>query len=172
MTAISTIESFTPANIEVTGKTKTERQLSVVHNASAYTKMALVNIKGKVGQLARNGLANGGITAVAKQAAFPSCNYRPVGEYFAAVLGEPMFISNRATFESLPDQMEARIAKAKLGKNGGYITDKKTGIEKPGAALARALELKAAAVEMVAAAKMFTEEAKAAQAANKQALTA
>ena len=168
---MSQIANITPANIQVFGKTKTERSLSVVQQATAYTKMALCNAKGKVGQTARAGLANGGIMAVAKQAAYPTCNYVPAGEYFAAILGEPMFISNRATFESLADQMEARIAKAKLAKNGGYVTDKKTGAEKPGATLARAMELKAAAVEMIAAAKQFTEEFKA-KAAESKALTA
>lgn len=159
------VAQFTPASINVFGKTKSERQLSVVNTASAYTKMALVNAKGKVGQTARAGLANGGIMAVAKQAAYPTCNYVPAGEYFAAQLGEPMFISNRATFESLPDQMEARIQRAKLSKSGGYVIDKKTGAQKPNAALSKAMELKAAAIEMVAAAKQFTEEAKAKQAA-------
>lgn len=159
------IEQFTPAIVNVTGKTKTERQLSVVQDSSPYTKMALANAKGKMGQAARNGIANGGIQAIAKQAAFPSCNYKPVGEYFAAQLGEPMVISNRAAFESLPDQFEARIMKTKLSKTGGFVTDKKTGALKPGATLAKLMELKAVAVEMVASATEFTAEAKAKQAA-------
>jgi hypothetical protein len=159
------IATFTPAIINVTGKTKTERQLSVVQDSSPYTKMALANAKGKMGQAARNGIANGGIQALAKQAAWPSCNYRPVGEYFAAQLGEPMVISNRAAFESLPDQFEARIMKAKLSKNGGYVTDKKTGAQKAGATLAKLMELKAVATDMVADAESYTADAKAQQAA-------
>jgi hypothetical protein len=162
---IMQIEKFTPALVNVYGKTKTERQLSVVQDASPYTKMALANAKGKVGVAARNGIANGGIQAVAKQAAFPSCNYKPAGEYFAAQLGEPIVISNRAGFESLPDQFEARIMKAKMSKTGGYVTDKKTGALKAGATLAKLMELKAVAIEMVAAATEFTAEAKAQQAA-------
>jgi hypothetical protein len=159
------IANFTPALINVFGKTKAERQLSVVQDASPYTKMALANAKGKMGQAARNGIAFGGVQAIAKQAAFPSCNYKPAGEYFAAQLGEPMVISNRAGFESLPDQFEARIMKAKLSKSGGYVTDKKTGALKAGATLAKLMELKAVATEMVASAKEFTEDAKAQQAA-------
>lgn len=159
------LATFTPAIVNVSGKTKTERQLSVVHDASPYTKMALANAKGKMGQAARNGIANGGIQAIAKQAAWPSCNYKPSGEYFAAQLGEPMVISNRAGFESLPDQFEARIMKAKMSKSGGMVTDKKTGALKAGATLAKLMELKAVATEMVASAKEFTADAKAQQSA-------
>lgn len=163
------LAQFTPAIINVTGKTKTDRQLSVVNHASGYTKMALANAKGKVGLAARNGIANGGIQAIAKQAAFPSCNYKPVGEYFAAQLGEPMVISNRAAFESLADQFEARIMKIKMSKTGGMVEDKKTGALKPSASHAKMLELKAVAIEMVASAEYFTNEAKAKQAEAKQA---
>jgi hypothetical protein len=162
---IMELATFTPALVNVYGKTKTERQLSVVQDSSPYTKMALANAKGKMGQAARNGIANGGLVALAKQAAWPSCNYRPVGEYFAAQLGEPMVISNRAAFESLPDQFEARIMKAKMAKNGGYTTDKKTGSLKAGATLAKFMELKAVATEMVANAEAYTAEAKAARSA-------
>ena len=162
------LATFTPAIINVTGKTKSERQVSVITYASGYTKMALANAKGKVGIAARNGIASGGIQAIAKQAAFPSCNYKPVGEYFAAQLGEPMVISNRAAFESLADQFEARIMKIKMSKTGGYVTDKKTGAEKAGATLAKAMELKAVAIELVAAAEYFTSEAKAKQAEQAQ----
>ena len=169
---IMELATYTPALINVIGKTKSERQLSVVNHASGYTKMALANAKGKVGQAARNGIANGGIQAIAKQAAFPSCNYKPVGEYFAAQLGEPMVISNRAAFESLADQFEARIMKIKMSKNGGYVVDKKTGADKVGATLAKAMELKAIAIELVASAEYFSNEAKATQAQAKQALTA
>jgi hypothetical protein len=159
------LATFTPAMVNVYGKTKTERQLSVVQDASAYTKMALANAKGKVGIAARNGIANGGIQAIAKQAAWPTCNYKPAGEYFAAQLGEPMVISNRAAFESMADQFEARIMKVKLSKSGGYTTDKKTGALKANATLSKLMELKANAVDMVAAAQEFTDEAKAKRAA-------
>lgn len=159
------VAQFTPAMVNVYGKTKTERQLSVVQDASPYTKMALANAKGKMGQAARNGIANGGVQAIAKQAAYPTCNYKPAGEYFAAQLGEPIVISNRAGFESLPDQFEARIMKAKMSKSGGYTTDKKTGALKANATLSKLMELKAIATEMVASAKEFTIEAKAQQAA-------
>ena len=159
------LATFTPAIVNVYGKTKTERQLSVVQDSSPYTKMALANAKGKVGVAARNGIANGGVQAIAKQAAWPTCNYKSAGEYFAAQLGEPMVISNRAAFESLADQFEARIMKVKASKSGGYTTDKKTGALKANATLAKMMELKAVATEMVANAQAFTDEAKAKRAA-------
>jgi len=164
MSNVQTVESFTPAIINVEGKTKSERQLSVVYNASGYTKMALANAKGKMGLAARNGIANGGLQAVAKQAAFPSCNYKPAAEYFAARMGKAFVISNRASFESLPDQFEMAIMAAKMAKNGGYVTDKKTGAQKPSAAHATALELRAIAVDMIAQAAQYTADAKAKQA--------
>lgn len=160
------LANYTPAIIEVVGKTKTERSLSVVHHASPYTKMALANAKGKIGLAARAGIANGGLQALAKAAAWPTCNYKPAGEYFAAQLGEPIVINNRAAFESLADQFEARIMKAKMSKSGGYTTDKKTGAQKPNATLSKLMELKAAAVEMVASAEHFGAEAKSKQGQN------
>ena len=160
MSNIQTTESFTPAIIHVEGTTKSERQLSVVHHASGYTKMALANAKGKMGQAARAGIANGGLQAIAKQAAWPHCNYKPAAEYFAARLGKDFVISGRSTFESLADLFEMNIMAAKQTKNGGYVTDKKTGALKPSAAHALGLELKAIAVEMIEQAAQYTADAK------------
>jgi hypothetical protein len=159
MSNIQSIET-TPAIINVTGATKSERQLSVVYAASGYTKMALANSKGKVGVAARNGLANGGLQAIAKQAAWPHCNYKPAAEYFAARLGKDFVISGRSTFESLADLFEMNIMAAKQAKNGGYVTDKKTGALKPSAAHALGMELKAIAVEMIEQAAQYTADAK------------
>lgn len=150
-----------PAIINVEGATKTERQLSVIHNASNATRLALANAKGKVGLAARSGIAGLGLSNIAKAAAWPTCNYNPVAEYFAAQLGEPMCITNRAGFESLADQFEARLMKVKLSKSGGYTTDKKTGIQKPNATMTKLMELKAVATELVAAAQQLSEQAKA-----------
>lgn len=166
--------TFKPAIVNVDGKTKTERQLSVVNHASSAARLALANAKGKVGAAARNGIAGLGLGNIAKAAAWPTCNYLPVAEYFAAQLGEPMCITNRAGFESLADQFEARIMKIKLSKSGGYTTDKKTGIQKANATLAKAMELKAIAVELVEVAKEISDEnkAEAAEAKAQAALTA
>jgi hypothetical protein len=153
---MSQITEFSPAIITVSGATKLEKQLSVVNYASPSTRMALANATGKMGIAARNGIANGGLNGIAKQSSMG--NYKPAAEYFAARLGQGFVISSRSTFESLADQMEARIMQAKSAKNGGYVTDKKTGGQKPSAAHALALELKAISVELVSVAADFATQ--------------
>ena len=66
-------------------------------------------------------------------------------------LGEPIVITNRASFESLPDFFEARIMKAKLGKNDGMRIDKKTNAMVSGSKLATELELKSMVVNIIRA---------------------
>ena len=88
-------------------------------------------------------------------------NYKPLAEMIAIRLGEPIFISNRASFESLPDVFHARIAKVKLSKNSGYVTDKKTGTLKPGAKLAAEMELLDLCSRTIAAVAQFHAERKA-----------
>lgn len=148
MSEIQNIDvDFSPAIINVSGANKSERQLSVAHHASGAAKMALSNQKGKLGAAVRAGVASAGLQAIAKAAS--NANYKPLAEYLAARLGEDFVISNRASFNSLPDQFEMRIMKAKQAKNGGYVMDKKTGAMKPSAAHALALELKATCVEVI-----------------------
>ena len=151
-----TTTSFAPAIVDVTGSTKVERQLSVVSQCDGYTKMALANAKGKLGLAVRNGVANGGLMGIAKQAS--NGNYKPCAEYIAARTGKPFVISSRASFESLADQFEMSIMAAKSAKNGGYVLDKKTGAHKPSATHALALELKAIAIELIANAAAFHAE--------------
>ena len=151
-----TTTSFAPAIVDVTGSTKVERQLSVVAQCDGYTKMALANAKGKLGLAVRNGVANGGLMGIAKQAS--NGNYKPCAEYIAARTGKPFVISGRASFQSLPDQFEMSIMAAKSAKNGGYVLDKKTGAHKPSATHALALELKAIAIELIANAESFHAE--------------
>jgi hypothetical protein len=148
--------SFAPAIVDVTGSTKVERQLSVVAQCDGYTKMALANAKGKLGLAVRNGVANGGLMGIAKQAS--NGNYKPCAEYIAARTGKPFVISSRASFESLADQFEMSIMAAKSAKNGGYVLDKKTGAHKPSATHALALELKSIAIELIANAAAFHAE--------------
>ena len=151
-----TTTSFAPAIVDVIGKTKVERQLSVVSQCDGYTKMALANAKGKLGLAVRNGVANGGLMGIAKQAS--NGNYKPCAEYIAARTGKPFVISGRASFQSLPDQFEMSIMAAKSAKNGGYVLDKKTGAHKPSATHALALELKSIAIELIANAEAFHAE--------------
>jgi len=155
--------TYAPAIINVEGKTKTERQLSVIHHASTQTKMALASAKGKVGVAARSGIAYNGLKAIAQAAS--KNNYKPAAEYFAARLGQPMVITNRASFDSLPDVFEAMVMKSKMAKNGGYTECKKTGAMKPSAAMALAMELKAIAVELIADKESFVAEAREGQVA-------
>ena len=151
-----TTTSFAPAIVDVIGKTKVERQLSVVSQCDGYTKMALGNAKGKLGLAVRNGVANGGLMGIAKQAS--NGNYKPCAEYIAARTGKPFVISSRASFESLADQFEMSIMAAKSAKKGGYVLHKKTGAHKPSATHALALELKAIAIELIANAAAFHAE--------------
>lgn len=154
---------YAPAIVNVEGKTKTERQLSVVHQASAQAKLALANSKGKVGVAARNGIAMTGLKEIARAAA--RNNYKPAADYFAARTGKPFVISNRASFDALPDQFEMSIMAAKSSKTGGYTTDKKTGLSKPSATLALAMELKAIAIELIADKEAFIAQARTEKAA-------
>ena len=134
----------------VEGKTATERRVSIVQQASTAATMALVADRGAAGKTARANIAFTGLDAIATAASH--ANYRPVAEYFAAELGESFVVRRRADFEALPSRMEELVLKAKRAKNGGMRTDKKTGVQVPGATLARALRLHGVAVNLVATA--------------------
>jgi hypothetical protein len=155
--------SFAPAIINVEGKTKVERQLSVARTASGAAQIAMVKAKGKLGAAIRDGISRGALDGLAVAAS--NANYRPIAEYIAAMLGEPIVVTNRASFEALPDQLEARIMKAKLSKSGGYTVDKKTGIQKPNATLTLLMTLKAECVEVAAKAAELVAKRQAERAA-------
>lgn len=166
------LSTAAPAIIDVQGKTKSERQMSVVTQASAVTLAALCDSKGKVGNAVREAFSRDGLRGVTRAAAWPTCNYRPMGEYLAARLGEPMVISNRASFNALPDMLESRIMKVKLSKSEGMTTDKKTGALKPNATLSLLMRLKSECVDAIELANELSIEAKAKSDAAKQAITA
>lgn len=151
--------TIAPVSILVEGKTKVERQTSVVRVASATALTACLTLKGKVGNAIRESGARAGLTDVVNAAC--NSNYKPLAEMIAIRLGEPIFISNRSSFESLPDTFQARIAKCALSKNGGYVTDKKTGALKPGAKLAAEMELLDLCQRTIAAVAKYHEERKA-----------
>jgi hypothetical protein len=155
--------SFAPARVIVTGATAAERKLSALDGASAATLMALSGAKGDVGKAARSFSAKEGQARIAHAAS--NANYRPVAEYLSAQLGEGFVISNRASFESLPDQFEQRIMKIKSAKNQGYRIDK-NGCQAPTAALALAMTLKAECVDIIA----YVADAFAKRAANRVAI--
>lgn len=131
--------TISPVSIMVSGSTKAERQISVVRTASSTALTACINMKGTAGKEIRNSAATAGMVDVARHAA--TGNYRPLAEVLSIRTGEPILISSRATFEALGDIFQTRVYQAKLAKNGGYTTDKKTGTLVPGARLKQAQEL-------------------------------
>jgi hypothetical protein len=125
------IVEFAPASSVVSGKTMTERKLSVLAGASFEAVTYLAGQNGKVGKTARDGLAmhaEGFIASAARRG-----NYKPLCEALAGLLGESVSISNRASYEGLVDRFNDRLMDLSLAKNGGYTVDKKTGLSKPNA---------------------------------------
>lgn len=153
--------TIAPAIVNVSGKTKVERQVSVVRTASQQALTACLSLKGKVGNAIRASAASAGLLDVA--AACVNSNYKPLAEMLSIRLGEPMVISNRASFESLPDMFEARIMKCKLAKNDGMRLDKKSGALVAGSKLATEMELKAMVTDIIRAVNEYHATRKAEQ---------
>jgi hypothetical protein len=153
--------TMSPAIVNVSGKTKVERQVSVVRIASQQALTACLSLKGKVGNAIRANAASAGLLDVA--AACVNSNYKPLVEMLSIRLGEPMIVSNRASFESLPDLFEARIMKAKLAKNDGMRIDKKSGALVAGSKLAIEMELKALVTDIIRAVNEYHATRKAEQ---------
>jgi hypothetical protein len=153
--------TMSPAIVNVSGKTKVERQVSVVRFASQQALTACLSLKGKVGNAIRANAASAGLLDVA--AACVNSNYKPLVEMLSIRLGEPMIVSNRASFESLPDLFEARIMKAKLAKNDGMRIDKKSGALVAGSKLAVEMELKALVTDIIRAVNEYHATRKAEQ---------
>lgn len=153
--------TMSPAIVNVFGKTKVERQVSVVAIASQQALTACLSLKGKVGNAIRANAASAGLLDVA--AACVNSNYKPLVEMLSIRLGGPMIVSNRASFESLPDLFEARIMKAKLAKNDGMRIDKKSGALVAGSKLAVEMELKALVTDIIRAVNEYHATRKAEQ---------
>lgn len=158
------VATYAPVSIMVIGANVNERKLSVVRVAEGAALTACMDLKGKIGAEIRGNIAEGGLKEVAMQAA--NGNYKPLAQVFAIRTGEPFIISNKGTFEALPDFFEARVAAAKLAKGGGVRLDGKSGLEVPGSKLKLAMELHSLAVKSVAFAKLVAEERKAQQEAD------
>ena len=124
----SAVVDFGTAQVIVTGKTVSEKKLSAVGQASAPALAYLSNQKGKLGKYAREGLAVAGEAMIAKQAR--SGNYKPLTDAIAALTGASLTIRNRAEYDCLGGRFEDALRDL---KNGGYIVDKKTGLDKPSA---------------------------------------
>ena len=112
---------FTPARVQVSGKTTTDKRLSVINTASEATKLFASNMKGKVGDAARGGLQEQGFNMIAGAAA--KGNYRPLAECLAMLQAENINITTRASFESLVDRFDAKMeqleAEGKQYNKGG-----------------------------------------------------
>ncbi len=114
---------FAPARVAVSGKTTTDKRLSVVNTASEATKMFLSSMKGKVGDAARGGLQEQGFNMIATAAAWG--NYKPLAEALATLQAENVNITTRASFESLVDRFDAKMDQLESeGKKYGKGADK------------------------------------------------
>ena len=112
------VVEYAPVNIQVAGKTLTERKLSVIPHASLSAQVFLSNAGGKIGKTARASLTDQGTQMIAKNAR--AGNYKPMAEAIAGLTGESISISSRAGFESLQDRFEDKLFDLSLSKNGGY----------------------------------------------------
>lgn len=125
------IVEYAPACTMVTGKTISDRRLSVLPTASFEAVLYASSRTGKVGKVAREGLAGQSTELIARAAR--RGNYRPLSETLAVMLGESVTISNRASFDALADRFSDRLSDLSLAKNGGYTINKKTGVTMPNA---------------------------------------
>jgi RNA polymerase-binding transcription factor DksA len=122
------VAEFVPACIVVSGKTLTEKKLSVVSQASSAALAYAVNQKGKVKKYACEAMAVASESMIAKHAR--GGNYKPLADAIAMVTGASLSIRNRAEFETLAGRFEDQLIDL---KNGGYVVCKKTGMDKPSA---------------------------------------
>jgi len=122
------VAEFGPAQVIVTGKTVTEKKLSVISQASTAALAFMCNQKGKTGKMAREQTSQAGEAMIAKHAR--GGNYKPLADAIAAITGASLTIRNRAEFETLAGRFEDALRDL---KNDGFIVCKKTGMEKPSA---------------------------------------
>ena len=118
------VASYPPAQVVVCGLTVTEKRLSVVKQASAMSLGFIAGQGGKIGKAAREVSLVDSVGQIGMQA--KSGNYKPLADAIAALTGESLTIANRASFQSLQDRFEDKLRDL---KNGGYVINKKTGVE-------------------------------------------
>lgn len=115
---------FPPAQVVVCGLTVTEKKLSVVKQASSMSLGFLAGQAGKIGKAAREVGVIDSVAQISTQC--KTGNYKPLADAIAALMGESLTISNRAAYQSLQDRFEDKLRDL---KNGGYVVNKKTGVE-------------------------------------------
>lgn len=96
------VAEFGPAEVVVSGKTTTDKRMSVVQSGSTAVRLFASSMKGKVGTEARSGLQMQGMAMIASKAR--QGNYKPLAEALSLITAESIVITNRASFESLKDR--------------------------------------------------------------------
>lgn len=118
------IVEYGPVHIEVTGKTSTERKMSVVDaGVTSITALALSNTKGKLGTALRADMAQRGIEATIHAAA--QGNFRPLAEQLAIGLGTSIVIRSADEFASVGYWLDRELDKVKASKSGGITSSGK-----------------------------------------------
>jgi len=102
--------SMTPIIVNPIGSKMKDRVSSVLATASASTSLALINVRGTIGKLARENAAGQGVVGVIQQAS--NSNYRPMAEWLAIMIGGSVIVRNRAEYEFLPTILDMRIMDA------------------------------------------------------------
>lgn len=107
--------SFIPANIVITGKSMTEKRMSVATVAGTVSSMYIATKKGKAANMARENLGRDSVTAMVKACA--EGNYRPLAESLAFIMGENLSFTKLADVDSFIWATEHAIDNL---KDGGY----------------------------------------------------
>lgn len=144
----------------VVGKTAADKKMYAVSHANALATAALVTCGGAAGKEASRLTQTRALHGIAAQASH--ANYEAVAQYFSGRLGAPFTVSNRGSFQALPDRMDDMVKAIKSGKNAGMT--EKGGVQAPGAKLKLALELYNQAVTFVSEAEALFHARKVAKA--------
>lgn len=103
--------SFTPANIVCSGKSATEKRLSVASIAGTVSTMYIASGKGKAAVMARENLGKDAVQLMARAVA--DGNYRPLAEALAFTMGESLQLMKLADLGSFIWSTEHAIANLK-----------------------------------------------------------
>lgn len=144
----------------VIGKTAADKKMYAVQHSNAMATAALVTCGGAAGKEASRLTQVRALHGIAAQASHS--NFEGVAQYFSGRLGAPFTVSNRGSFQALPDRMDDMVKTVKAGKNGGMT--EKDGVQVPGAKLKLALELYNQAVTFVSEADALFQARKVAKA--------
>jgi len=163
------VVEYGPVHIEVSGKTSTERKMSVVDaGVTSITALALSNTKGKLGTAIRADMAERGLLATIHAAA--QGNFRPLAEQLAIGLGTSIIIRTADEFSSVGYWLDRELDKVLASKSGGMTSAGKPTTAH--AALRNAIELVAACYTARAEQKKRDAERRAAAAQSSDAAQA